>query len=70
QAARAAAEAEAARDPTVQAVLAAFPGAQIESIKDLRPAASAVPPLPMEDDDDDSEDQEFISEDPSAGTGF
>ncbi|MEC7121745.1 MAG: DNA polymerase III subunit gamma/tau, partial [Pseudomonadota bacterium] len=70
QAARAAAEAEAVRDPTVQAVLAAFPGAQIESIKDLRPAASAVPPLPMEDDDDDSEDHDFIAEDPSAGTGF
>ncbi|MEC8026055.1 MAG: DNA polymerase III subunit gamma/tau, partial [Pseudomonadota bacterium] len=70
QAARAAAEAEAARDPTVQAVLAAFPGAQIESIKDLRPAAGAVPPPPMEDDDDDSEDHDFIAEDPSAGTGF
>jgi len=70
QAARAAAEAEAVRDPTVQAVLAAFPGAQIESIKDLRPAAGAVPPPPMEDDDDDSEDHDFIAEDPSAGTGF
>ena len=54
----------------MQAVLAAFPGAQIESIKDLRPAAGAVPPPPMEDDDDDSEDCDFIAEDPSAGTGF
>ena len=70
QAGRAAAEAEAARDPTVQAVLAAFPGAQIESIKDLRPAAGAVPPPPMEDDDDDSKDHDFIAEDPSAGAGF
>ena len=68
QAARAAAEAEAVRDPTVQAVLAAFPGAQIESIKDLRPAGAAVPPQPMEDDD--SEDHDFIAEDPSAGTRF
>ena len=68
QAARAAAEAEAARPP-VQAVLAAFPGAQIESIKDLvRPPATDRRRL--EDDDEDSEDHDFIAEDPSAGTGF
>ncbi|MGB1006064.1 MAG: hypothetical protein ACPGVX_02750, partial [Thalassobaculaceae bacterium] len=71
QAARAAAEAEAVRDPTVQAVLAAFPGAEIESIKDLRPAAgAALAPPPADDDDDELEDHDFIAEDSSAGTGI
>jgi DNA polymerase-3 subunit gamma/tau len=56
QTARLEAEAEVARDPVVRAVLEAFPGAAIESIKDLRPVGEAAlteAPIEAGDFDDD-----------------
>jgi hypothetical protein len=53
------AEAEVARDPVVQAVLEAFPGAKIESIKDLRAVGEAAiidAPIEAADFDDDLDD--------------
>ena len=50
------AKAEVARDPVVRAVLEAFPGAAIESIKDLRPVGEAAlteAPIEAGDFDDD-----------------
>ncbi|MEK9594890.1 MAG: DNA polymerase III subunit gamma/tau [Rhodospirillaceae bacterium] len=56
QTARLEAEAEVARDPVVRAVLDAFPGATIESIKDLRPVGeAALTEAPIEDDDFDDD---------------
>ena len=59
QTARLEAEAEVARDPVVQAVLEAFPGAKIESIKDLRAVGEAAiidAPIEAADFDDDLDD--------------
>ena len=54
--------------PTVQAVLAAFPGPKSSPSKTyVRPPARYRRPM---EDDNDSEDHDFIAEDPSAGTGF
>ena len=54
EAAIAAEKAEAAQDPLVQAVLEAFPGAEISSVEDL---SADIPPLnrPLEDEELDAD---------------